>query len=196
MFQPVMPARSARLTAGAMAVAALMMIATTVRAQPSSPASSWKPVEAHLLSRFAKDVSPVRALPDYPRPQLVRSEWLNLNGLWQYAIQPKDAARPGASFDGEILVPFAPESALSGVGKAVGPDQRLWYRRAFRVPASWAGKRICLRFDAVDWDTTVSVNGKADGFPHGRLRSVRVRHHRCPGEGRRPGARGVGVGPV
>ncbi len=163
MCQPVMPARAARLTAGAMAVAALMMIATTVRAQPSSPASSWKPVEAHLLSRFAKDVSPVRVLPDYPRPQLVRSEWLNLNGLWQYAIQPKDAARPGTSFDGEILVPFAPESALSGVGRAVGPDQRLWYRRAFRVPASWAGKRVWLRFDAVDWDTTVSVNGKAVG---------------------------------
>jgi hypothetical protein len=120
-------------------------------------------VQEHILSRFARDVSPARALPDYPRPQLVRTEWLNLNGLWQYAIRPKEAGAPGPSFDGEILVPFAPESALSGVGKAVAPDQRLWYRRTFRIPAGWAGKRIWLRFDAVDWDTTVTVNGTVVG---------------------------------
>ena len=108
-------------------------------------------------------MSPANPLPEYPRPQLVRSAWLNLNGLWQYAIRPKDAAGPGASYDGAILVPFAPESSLSGVGKTVGPDNRLWYRRTFRVPPAWAGKRVWLRFDAVDWDATVVVNGKKVG---------------------------------
>jgi hypothetical protein len=134
-----------------------------VVAAQTSPTPAWKPVDGKLLSRFAREVSPARVLPDYPRPQLVRSEWLNLNGLWQYAIRPKDAGGPGALFDGDILVPFAPESSLSGVGKMVGPENRLWYRRTFRVPPAWAGKRVWLRFDAVDWDTRVSVNGKAVG---------------------------------
>jgi len=140
------------------AVAAVMFVAAH-----TSRAPAWKPVDGKLLTRFARDVSPARVLPDYPRPQLVRSEWLNLNGLWQYAIRPKDAGGPGSAFDGDILVPFAPESSLSGVGKAVDPEHRLWYRRTFRVPPSWSGKRVWLRFDAVDWDTAVSVNGKAVG---------------------------------
>jgi hypothetical protein len=140
------------------AVAAVMFVGAH-----ASPAPAWKPVDGKLLTRFARDVSPARVLPDYPRPQLVRSEWLNLNGLWQFAIRPKDAGGPGAAFDGDILVPFAPESSLSGVGKMVGPDSRLWYRRTFRVPPAWAGTRVWLRFDAVDWDTTVSVNGTAVG---------------------------------
>jgi hypothetical protein len=140
----------------------LAMTAATVTAQAPEPVG-WKPVGGKLLSRFARDVSPANALPDYPRPQLVRSAWLNLNGLWQYAIRPKDAEGPGAAFDGDILVPFAPESSLSGVGRMVGPDHRLWYRRTFRVPPAWAGKRVWLRFDAVDWDATVLVNGRKIG---------------------------------
>jgi len=149
---------------GALAATLTWAVAAVVfAAAQTGPAPSWKPVEGKLLSRFARDVSPARVLPDYPRPQLVRSEWLNLNGLWQYAIRAKDADGPGATFDGEILVPFAPESSLSGVGRMVGPDNRLWYRRTFRVPPAWAGKRVWLRFDAVDWDTRVSVNGKAVG---------------------------------
>jgi hypothetical protein len=140
------------------AVAAVVLVAAQ-----TTPAPSWKPVDGKLLSRFARDVSPARALPDYPRPQLVRAEWLNLNGLWQYAIRAKVADGPGPAFDGAILVPFAPESSLSGVGKTVGPDDRLWYRRTFRVPAAWTGSRVWLRFDAVDWETRVSVNGKAVG---------------------------------
>ena len=96
----------------------------------------WKPAEGPLMTQWAKDVSPEKVHPEYPRPQMVRRDWLNLNGLWDYAIKPKDAARPD-SFDGQILVPFPIESALSGVMKPVGPDNRLWYRRTFTVPEKW-----------------------------------------------------------
>jgi len=126
----------------------------------------WKPAAGPLMTRWAKEVSPQNALPEYPRPQMVRKDWLNLNGLWDYAIRPKDAARP-ESFDGQILVPFPIESALSGVMKPVGPDNRLWYRRTFEIPEGrrWSaeGRRILLNFGAVDWDTTVWVNGKEVG---------------------------------
>src|SRR5260370_22180848 len=80
----------------------------------SSSAEDWKPADGPLMTRWAKDVTAQNPLPDYPRPQMVRKDWLNLNGLWDYAIVAKDAAMP-ASFDGKILVPFPIESALSGV---------------------------------------------------------------------------------
>jgi hypothetical protein len=152
--------RRLRLAAASLIV---LSIAAAAVATQDRQADGWRPVEGKLLTRFARDVSPTSPLPEYPRPQLVRSAWLNLNGLWQYAIRSKDAEGPGAAFDGTILVPFAPESSLSGVGKMVGPDNRLWYRRTFRVPSAWKGKRVWLRFDAVDWDATVLVNGKKVG---------------------------------
>ncbi|HSW02260.1 MAG TPA: DUF4965 domain-containing protein [Sedimentisphaerales bacterium] len=126
----------------------------------------WKPAAGPLMTRWAKEVSPQNALPEYPRPQMVRKDWFNLNGLWDYAIKAKDAAQP-ESFDGQILVPFPIESALSGVMKPVGPDNRLWYRRTFETPKGhgWdqEGRRVLLHFGAVDWDTTVWVNGKEVG---------------------------------
>jgi hypothetical protein len=152
--------RRLRRAAGALFV--LVVAAAAVDTQAPQP-PGWKPVEGKLLSKFARDVSPAAPHPEYPRPQLVRSAWLNLNGLWQYAIRPKAAEGPGAEYDGSILVPFAPESSLSGVGRTVGPGSRLWYRRTFRVPAGWDGKRIWLRFDAVDWDATATVNGRKVG---------------------------------
>ena len=143
----------------------LVVVACASVLAVSSPgqAPSWKPVEGRLLTRFARDVSPDAPRPEYPRPQLVRKDWLNLNGLWQYAIRPKDATSAGSSFDGDILVPFPVESALSGVGRSVAPDQRVWYRRLFRVPPAWKGKRVWLRFDAVDWESIVVVNGREVG---------------------------------
>ena len=133
---------------------------------------------ADLRTRWAKDVTPENAWAEYPRPQLVRSDWLNLNGLWDYAIEgdskpwtggrvenAKDdpietleRTRP-ASWDGKILVPFCVESALSGVGKIVRPNQLLWYRRTFAVPDGWAGRRVLLHFEAADWHARVWVNG-------------------------------------
>jgi Glycosyl hydrolases family 2/Glycosyl hydrolases family 2, sugar binding domain/Glycosyl hydrolases family 2, TIM barrel domain len=136
----------------------------SVRAQ--APAANWQPANGPLMTRWARDVSPDRVLPEYPRPQLVRDEWLNLNGLWDYAIRPRGEARP-AKWDGQILVPFAVESALSGVMKPVGPDNRLWYRRTFAPRAAWRGKRLLLHFGAVDWHAEVFVNGTRVGEHRG-----------------------------
>ena len=124
--------------------------------------AKYKVADGPLLTRWAKKVSPKNALREYPRPQMVRKDWQNLNGLWDYAIVGKDASQP-AEFDGEILVPFPIESALSGVMKKVGAEKRLWYRRTFTIPKKWKGKRVLLHFGAVDWDTTVWVNGKEMG---------------------------------
>jgi hypothetical protein len=140
--------------------------AVTMAAAMTAGAADWVPVKGRPMTRWAKEVAPGKALPEYPRPQMVREAWMNLNGLWDYAIVAKDAAQPGA-WDGKILVPFAVESALSGVGKTVGPDNRVWYRRSFKVPAAWAGKRVLLHFGAVDWDATVWVNGRELGSHRG-----------------------------
>lgn len=117
---------------------------------------------APLQTRWAKQVNPENVLPEYPRPQLARENWQNLNGLWEYAITPKDAEKPVA-FSGEILVPYPVESALSGVGQMVKPDQLLWYKRSFRKPIMAAGERLLLNFGAVDWMVTVYINDKQVG---------------------------------
>ena len=128
--------------------------------------ADWKPAEGPLLTKWARSVTPENVHSEYPRPQMVRRDWLNLNGLWDYAVLPKDEGRPG-EFDGQILVPFPIESALSGVMKSVRPDNRLWYRRSFEIPNGrrWNrdGRRILLHLGAVDWDTTVWVNGREIG---------------------------------
>ena len=128
--------------------------------------SKWQPAAGPLKTRWAKDVSPANALPEYPRPQLVRDDWLNLNGLWDLAIANRDVARPD-SFSDRILVPFPVESALSGVMKIPGEDQRIWYRRSFSIPKKWIGQRILLNFGAVDFETTIWVNGKKVGEHRG-----------------------------
>ena len=86
-----------------------------------------------------------------------RPDWMNLNGLWNYAISPLGQAAP-QEYDGQILVPFAVESSLSGVGKILGDKNELWYQRKFTVPAKWKGERILLHFGAVDWKTDIWVN--------------------------------------
>lgn len=129
-------------------------------------AADWKPAPTPLMTKWGKQVTPDNAWKEYPRPQLVRKDWENLNGLWWYAITEKGAAEPKDP-DGQILVPFCAESALSGVGKHVTKDQWLWYGRTFKVPAEWKGKRVLLHFGAVDWEATVFVNGKELGTHRG-----------------------------
>lgn len=124
--------------------------------------AQWQAADGPLMTRWAADVSPENVWPEYPRPQMVRSEWENLNGLWDYAIRPKSEGMPTA-WDGQILVPFPVESALSGVMKPVAPDQRLWYRRHFPAAPPADGGRVLLHFGAVDWQTSVWVNGRSVG---------------------------------
>ena len=119
-----------------------------------------------LHTRWAADVSPDRVLPEYPRPQLTRAAWVNLNGPWDYAIRDSSAPPP-AAFDGTILVPFPVESQLSGVTRVVTPAQRLWYHRRVQLPAARPGSRWLLHFGAVDWDATVFVNGQRVGAHRG-----------------------------
>ena len=124
----------------------------------ASALAQWSPAGDKIKTKWADEINPQSVWQEYPRPIMERSEWKNLNGLWNYAILDKGAQTP-TNFDGQILVPFAVESALSGVGKTVTPNQELWYQRTFDIPKTWAGKRILLHFGAVDWKTDVWVNG-------------------------------------
>jgi hypothetical protein len=127
--------------------------------------ADWKVADGPLLTRWAKDVRPEAPLPEYPRPQLVRSEWMNLNGLWQLGFGKEGDAPPvGKALDQRILVPYPVESALSGVMKH---SDRLWYRRTFATPRAWGGRRVLLHFGAVDWEATVWVNGMELGTHKG-----------------------------
>lgn len=122
--------------------------------------------KAKIMSKWAKEVSAENVLAEYPRPQMVRKDWMNLNGQWEYAIRPKRLSQP-ETFDGHILVPFCVESALSGVQKEVGPGKHLWYRHSFNINKKWTNKRVLLHFGAVDWETNVWVNGKHVGSHRG-----------------------------
>ena len=119
--------------------------------------TGWAPVGDRIMTQWGENLDPSEVLPEYPRPQMVRGEWMNLNGLWEYAITPAEAEPD--KMDGNILVPFAVESALSGVGRAVGENEALWYEREFIVPEEWAGQRVQLNFGAVDWKAEVYVDG-------------------------------------
>src|SRR5882757_8775124 len=111
-------------------------------------AADWKPAAGPLMTKWAKDVSPKNALKEYPRPQMVREDWQNLNGLWDYAITDKDAASVPTKWAGKILVPFPIQSALSGVMTNVNENQRLWYSRKFTVRRGWQARRVLLNFGA------------------------------------------------
>jgi beta-galactosidase/beta-glucuronidase len=126
--------------------------------------ADWAPAAGPLLTRWAKDVSPTHVHPEYPRPQLVRSQWQSLNGLWDLAIVDGRQAAPPENFSKQILVPFPVESALSGGMQKVS---HVWYRRTFEIPANWHDKRVLLHFGAVDWQATVWVNGHELGTHSG-----------------------------
>ena len=132
---------------------------STLAAVTNLQAAEYQPADPPLVTRWTKEVSPENALPEYPRPQMVREQWQNLNGLWKYAITDREAPQP-AELEGEILVPYPIESALSGVKRRLGYTERLWYHRTFRVPGEWRGQRLLLHFGAVDWEAVVLLNGR------------------------------------
>lgn len=138
--------------------------APAVLAQPTN----WRPVAGRITSPWAEKVTPANPLPEYPRPQLVRANWMNLNGLWDYTLLPRatTGTRPTA-YAGKILVPYPLESALSGVGKTVGQDSVLWYRKELNLPAKFRKQNVVLHFGAVDWRCEVFVNGAPAGTHQG-----------------------------
>ncbi|GAB3927407.1 glycoside hydrolase family 2 protein [Mucilaginibacter myungsuensis] len=140
----------------------VLISALTAQAQNTQ----WKLLTDKITTPWAEKVDPKAPLPEYPRPQMVRGNWQNLNGLWNYAIIGKAEAEPKA-YQGKILVPFAVESAISGVGKTVGKDSLLWYKTSITINKNLTGKRTLLHFGAVDWRTEVFVNGKSVGTHEG-----------------------------
>ena len=136
-------------------LAQILFVSACAAAPLSSPAQ-WKMAGDKIATRWGAGIDPACVLAEYPRPQMARGQWLNLNGLWDYAIADAGAEYAGA--DGKILVPFAVEAPLSGVGRKLGADRRLWYARKFEVPKQWGGKRIMLNFGAVDYSCKVFVN--------------------------------------
>ncbi|MFG0327554.1 MAG: glycoside hydrolase family 2 protein [Phycisphaerales bacterium JB037] len=146
-------------------LAALSLLSAVTVAQPA-----WQPAEAPLRTRWASEVRPETAWRSYPRPTLRREHWVNLNGLWSYAILEPDDSRDATGvsrWDGRILVPYPIESALSGVARRLSPEQRLVYARKFSAPDRDTGERIILHFEAVDWHARVFVNGRAVGEHRG-----------------------------
>lgn len=133
-----------------LSILTLLLCTTMLSAQ-------WKPVGDKIKTNWAQEIDPQNVLPEYPRPIMERSEWENLNGLWEYTIRPVGDAEP-RTYDGQILVPFAVESSLSGVQKEVGENNELWYKRDFQVPSNWSNKEIILHFGAVDWKAEVFLN--------------------------------------
>lgn len=132
--------------------------------------SEWKPAPAPLSTKWAKDVSPGHARPEYPRPLMVRKEWKSLNGIWQFAFDDSNGGAAAGWASGKdlperILVPFTFEASLSGIGKGKEIHEHIWYRKQFEVPGGWTsgGKRVILHFGAVDWHAAVYVNGKPIG---------------------------------
>jgi hypothetical protein len=116
----------------------------------------WQPADNPLFTVWSKDIDPSAAWSEYPRPGLVRYEWMSLNGLWDYAICVKNEPRPAP--EGKILVPYPVESALSGVRRRISDSLALWYSRDFILPKSWRGKQVILNFEASDWETTVWID--------------------------------------
>ena len=147
-------------------IASMFLAMSAIPATAQTTPVSDSVYTSDLMTRWGRDVTPDNAWRSYPRPQLKRERWLNLNGLWDYAIAKAAAPQP-ARMDGQILVPYPVESKLSRVARKVTPDDRIWYRRSFTVPQDWAGEHVMLNFGAVDLAATIWVNGAVVGSHKG-----------------------------
>ncbi len=145
-----------------------LLFATLWHISPATAQENMQAKKPTIRTTWADQVDATNVLSAYPRPQMVRESWINLNGLWDYAVLPATQRdRVPTSFNGKILVPFAIEADLSGIGKTVGKDSILWYRHQVEIPAKYKNQSILLHFGAVDWEATVYVNGKKVGTHQG-----------------------------
>jgi hypothetical protein len=143
----------------------IILLSIFMVCQGTSVFAAWALKQGRLMTRWAAQVDPAQTLPEYPRPQMVRTNWLNLNGVWQFQSGAAgDPVPTGQTLTGDILVPFPVESAISGVMQHY---DRLWYRRQFVVPTAWTGQRVLLHFGAVDWESEIYVNGTSLGIHKG-----------------------------
>ena len=117
----------------------------------------WEPQGDRIKTRWAKGLDINKIWQEYPRPQLERKDWINLNGPWKYSIRTSAQLSPNP-FDGYILVPFPVESSLSGVMKTFTKDDILWYEKEIEIPEGWKGKHVLINFGAVDWKCEVFIN--------------------------------------
>mgnify|MGYP000102834915 FL=1 len=130
-------------------------------------AQNWAPVPGQIMTNWANDVTPENVWKEYPRPQMVRTDWLNLNGLWDFEITERDTNKIAINYARKILVPFCVESALSGIKETITGKQQMMYRRFFSIPSHWNQKHLILHFEAVDYETKVWVDGKYVGIHKG-----------------------------
>lgn len=148
-----------------MASAAVLLLVLIPMMMLKRKAAAPVPRYHALLTPWGEKMDPAHVLQEYPRPQMVRDSYLNLNGMWEYAITDTDAMPEG--FDGQILVPFSPESILSGVNRQLQPGQTLWYRRSISIPEGFVAGRLLLHFGAVDQSCRVLFNGHEVGGHEG-----------------------------
>jgi hypothetical protein len=145
------------LTFGIMTLFFLLFITLKANCQ-------WQMANVQIKTRWASDVNPTNVWKEYPRPQMVRSDWENLNGLWQFEKMTSFSSEIPTTMTSKILVPFCVESALSGIKQKY---KNFAYKRTFKIPDSWNGKRVLLHFEAVDWQMEAFVNGVSAGTHKG-----------------------------
>lgn len=144
---------------------ALFMLSFLIVSCNQNNEIKWSIAENKMYTKWAHDVDPLKPWLQYPRPDMVRNKWINLNGLWDYAITPRNI-KP-IKWDGSILVPYPVESAISGVKKRVSEKEHLWYKRTFEIPKDWDNKHILLNFEACDWETVIWIDNKEVGSHRG-----------------------------
>lgn len=145
-------------------ISLLLLLCLTV--QPALWAQNWQMKKARIMTPWSENIDPNKVLDDYPRPQLVRSNWMNLNGIWDFTKVKEMAYNPSQTFDQKILVPFPMESAISGIMSTdhnANKGKVFLYSRKFSIPAEMSGKDILLHFGAVDWKCEVYINGTQVG---------------------------------
>ena len=143
-----------------------IILACGMWAAATAACAQYAPAGDRIKTPWGEKIDVDQVWNEYPRPIMKRTDWSNLNGLWSYAIEPKNTAMP-RQYEGEILVPFAVESSLSGVGRRLGEEEALWYKRDFTVPSKWRGQHVLLQFGAVDWQADVWVNDVKVGMHKG-----------------------------